>query len=139
MVSGAKRLQASRVSGAERRAIAEYLTGKKIGYDVAGASVGRCASNPKFNFYSGPVSYFDFGNSPILVTNANRKDLIVIGQKSGVGYAMDPDQQGKTIWQYRAGRGSSLGGMEWGSAADRQKRTFRFQASICRTPEGFMR
>src|SRR5215472_487807 len=55
MVSGAMRLQASRVSGPERRAIAEYLTGKKIGYDVAGASAGRCSSNPKFNFSSGPV------------------------------------------------------------------------------------
>jgi len=70
-----------------------------------------------------PGPDFDFGNSPILVTNANGKDMIVIGQKSGVGYAMDPDQ-GKTIWQYRAGRGSSLGGMEWGSAADGQNAYF---------------
>lgn len=65
---------------------------------------------------SGPD--YDFGNSPILATLANGRDLIVIGQKSGVGYALDPEKRGEVRWQYRAGEGSSLGGMEWGSAAD---------------------
>jgi polyvinyl alcohol dehydrogenase (cytochrome) len=80
------------------------------------------SDNPNCRDKSGPD--FDFGNSPILTTTANGKDIIVIGQKSGVGYAMDPDQKGKMLWQYRAGRGSSLGGMEWGSAADGQNAYF---------------
>ena len=61
---------------------------------------------------------FDFGNSPILRRLANGRSVIVIGQKSGVAYGMDPDKKGAVVWQYRAGQGSALGGIEWGSAAD---------------------
>jgi polyvinyl alcohol dehydrogenase (cytochrome) len=61
---------------------------------------------------------FDFGNPPMLAKLPNGKDAIIIGQKSGVGFALDPDQKGKTLWQYRAGEGSANGGMEWGSAVD---------------------
>lgn len=43
---------------------------------------------------------------------------LAIGQKSGVAYGMDPDKKGAVIRQYRAGQGSALGGIEWGSAAD---------------------
>jgi polyvinyl alcohol dehydrogenase (cytochrome) len=64
---------------------------------------------------------FDFGNSPILRTLPNGKRIIVIGQKSGMAYGLDPDQQGKKVWEFRAGRGSALGGIEWGSAADDQR------------------
>jgi polyvinyl alcohol dehydrogenase (cytochrome) len=61
---------------------------------------------------------FDFGSSPILATLANGKQLIVDGQKSGVGWAFDPDARGAVTWQYRAAKGSALGGMEFGSAVD---------------------
>jgi len=44
--------------------------------------------------------------------------MIVIGQKSGVGFALDPDKQGEVLWQYRAGQGGALGGIEWGSGVD---------------------
>jgi polyvinyl alcohol dehydrogenase (cytochrome) len=67
---------------------------------------------------------FDFGNSPMLVTLPGGRDLIVIGQKSGVGWALDPDKRGAIVWQYRAGRGSALGGMEFGSAADSERAYF---------------
>jgi len=61
---------------------------------------------------------FDFGNSPMLAATTAGRDLLVIGQKSGVGWALDPDKKGAVLWQYRAGKGSELGGMEWGSAVD---------------------
>ena len=44
LVNGAMRVQGSRVSGPERRAIAEFLTGRKVGGDVAGMAEGRCRS-----------------------------------------------------------------------------------------------
>ncbi|HEY3161294.1 MAG TPA: PQQ-binding-like beta-propeller repeat protein [Vicinamibacterales bacterium] len=59
----------------------------------------------------------DFGSPPMLA-RVNGRDVIVIGQKSGVGYAMDPDRKGEVLWQYRAGKGGTLGGMEWGGAVD---------------------
>jgi polyvinyl alcohol dehydrogenase (cytochrome) len=67
---------------------------------------------------------FDFGNSPMLTTLPNGRDAIVIGQKSGVGWALDPDRKGAVLWQYRAGQGSALGGMEFGSAVDAQHAYF---------------
>jgi polyvinyl alcohol dehydrogenase (cytochrome) len=61
---------------------------------------------------------FDFGNSPILRDLPGGKSIIVIGQKSGVVWALDPDKKGTVVWQQRVGKGSTLGGLEWGSAAD---------------------
>ena len=60
----------------------------------------------------------DFGNSPILRTLADGRRLLLIGQKSGLVHALDPDREGATVWVTRAGQGSSLGGVEWGMAAD---------------------
>jgi polyvinyl alcohol dehydrogenase (cytochrome) len=61
---------------------------------------------------------FDFGQPPILVSLWNGKRALVVGQKSGVVHAVDPDQQGEVLWQTRVGKGGSLGGIQWGSAAD---------------------
>jgi polyvinyl alcohol dehydrogenase (cytochrome) len=60
----------------------------------------------------------DFGASPILFTLPNGKDIILAGQKSGVAFGMDPDNEGKTIWRNKVGNGGALGGIEWGMAAD---------------------
>jgi polyvinyl alcohol dehydrogenase (cytochrome) len=80
--------------------------------------VSRCppAGNPNCPDALGPD--FDFGNSPILASLPGGADAIVIGQKSGIGWALDPDHEGAVLWQYRAGRGGTLGGIEWGSAVD---------------------
>jgi polyvinyl alcohol dehydrogenase (cytochrome) len=61
---------------------------------------------------------YDLGSSPILQSLPNGKQIIVAGQKSGVVYGLDPDQQGKVVWQTRVGKGSALGGVEWGHAVD---------------------
>lgn len=61
---------------------------------------------------------YDFGNSAILRTLPGGRRVLVVGQKSGVAYGLDPDNKGAVLWKYRAGQGSALGGIEWGSAAD---------------------
>ncbi len=61
---------------------------------------------------------FDFSASPSL-TRINGRDLLVLPQKSGMTYALDPDNEGKLVWQQRTGRGSGFGG-QWGAAADEQ-------------------
>jgi polyvinyl alcohol dehydrogenase (cytochrome) len=63
---------------------------------------------------------FDFGSSPILREIGGGKEMLVVGQKSGVVYGLDPDAKGKILWQTRIGTGSALGGVEWGHAADEQ-------------------
>ncbi|MGD0956659.1 MAG: PQQ-binding-like beta-propeller repeat protein [Candidatus Acidiferrales bacterium] len=60
----------------------------------------------------------DFGSSPILRDLGNGHRVLLAGQKSGVMYALDPDDGGKELWQVRVGHGSGLGGIEWGSATD---------------------
>ncbi len=64
---------------------------------------------------------FDFGQPPILVQLGGGKRALVIGQKSGMVHAIDPDEDGKILWQTRAGEGGLLGGSQWGSAADAQR------------------
>ncbi|HTB14970.1 MAG TPA: PQQ-binding-like beta-propeller repeat protein [Bryobacteraceae bacterium] len=61
---------------------------------------------------------FDFGTSPALRSIGGGKQLLVIGQKSGILWALDPDDKGKVVWQARVGKGGALGGIEWGHATD---------------------
>jgi len=64
---------------------------------------------------------FDFGQPPILVSLGGNRRALVIGQKSGMVHAIDPDREGAVLWQTRAGEGSALGGSQWGSASDGEK------------------
>jgi polyvinyl alcohol dehydrogenase (cytochrome) len=61
----------------------------------------------------------DFASSAILVRFPSGKRALIAGQKSGVVTAVNPDRNGEVLWQTRVGRGGgSLGGVQWGSAAD---------------------
>ena len=44
LTAGGMRPQGGRLTGAERRAVAEYLTGRVLGGDVTGATFGRCGT-----------------------------------------------------------------------------------------------
>jgi polyvinyl alcohol dehydrogenase (cytochrome) len=66
-----------------------------------------------------PGPDFDFGQPPILRSLPNGKRVLVIGQKSGMAHALDPDHEGAILWQTRVGKGGPLGGSQWGSAVDR--------------------
>ena len=77
-----------------------------------------CFGDDKSNCPESRGPDFDFGQPPILVSLPNGNRELVIGQKSGVVFGVDPDQQGKVLWQTRVGKGGPLGGCQWGSAAD---------------------
>ena len=78
-------------------------------------------------FFGSPVNCppspgpdYDFGSAPNEITykvGNTTKTIIGAGQKSGIYYAFDPDT-GAELWHTQVGPGSSLGGMEWGSASD---------------------
>lgn len=61
---------------------------------------------------------FDFASSAALVTLANGRRALLLGQKSGMAYAIDPDRRGEILWQARVGKGGTVGGIEWGGATD---------------------
>ena len=99
------------------------------------AFVLNCAgANPNCPDEDGPD--FDFGASPALVTLRDGRDLLVVGQKSGVGYGLDPDREGAVVWRYRVGAGSALGGIEWGFAVDAEKAYFANSDYLTPEPGG---
>ena len=76
------------------------------------------------NFENCPVGSgpdFDFGMSPIIVTREDGSQILVAGQKSGMVWAFDPDADGELVWAKKVGKGSALGGIHWGIAADRRR------------------
>ncbi len=78
---------------------------------------------------------YDFAASPIVTTLPNGRDIIVIPQKSGVGYGLDPDREGEMVWQYRFGKGSAIGGV-WGAAVDQQQAYFSAADYMTPAPGG---
>jgi polyvinyl alcohol dehydrogenase (cytochrome) len=46
------------------------------------------------------------------------KRILVVASKSGVVFGLDPDQQGKVLWQTRVSEGGALGGVIWGGSSD---------------------
>lgn len=81
---------------------------ENVGCDVPGKPMCPDADGPDA----------DFGQPPILASLPGGRRALVIGQKSGLAYALDPDRQGAVIWQARVAKGGKLGGSQWGSAAD---------------------
>lgn len=74
-----------------------------------------CPGGPNCPDVSGPD--LDFGMAPILVNGIDGKDILVIGQKSGVVHALNPET-GVILWNKRIGKGGALGGIHMGMATD---------------------
>ena len=99
----------------------ELATGRMLWHWQATAKdsyVVSCFSADRTNCPESDGPDHDFGQSPILVSLRSGQRVLVVGQKSGVVHALDPDQEGKILWQTRVGKGGPLGGIMWGSAAD---------------------
>jgi polyvinyl alcohol dehydrogenase (cytochrome) len=77
-----------------------------------------CITDSKQGCPDDPGPDYDFGSSPILVKLPDGKRMLVIGQKSGFVYGLDPDNKGALVWKTRVGHGGILGGVQWGSASD---------------------
>jgi len=74
--------------------------------------IGEAANCPEED---GPD--LDIGASTILWSDGDR-DYLLVGQKSGDVYALDPDKNGAVLWRNKVGRGGFLGGVHWGMSAD---------------------
>jgi len=60
----------------------------------------------------------DIGAPPLLISLVSGKDILVVGQKNGFVYGMDPDKEGAIIWRRKVGLGGYAGGIHWGMATD---------------------
>jgi polyvinyl alcohol dehydrogenase (cytochrome) len=60
----------------------------------------------------------DIGASAVLVALPDGGERLVVGQKSGWVYGLEPADSGRLIWQARVGEGGINGGVQWGMASD---------------------
>ncbi len=63
---------------------------------------------------------YDFGAATLIATDANGRDLVIGGQKSGLVHAIVADT-GEHLWSQRVGRGGIQGGIHFGIAADNER------------------
>ena len=97
----------------------QFTQGVTDGSDFWNTACGGFFGSP-VNCPPSPGPDYDFGSAPNEITyqaGPTAKTIIGAGQKSGIYYALDPDT-GAELWHTQVGPGSSLGGMEWGSASD---------------------
>jgi polyvinyl alcohol dehydrogenase (cytochrome) len=86
-----------------------------------GKRPGNCGAN-------GPD--WDFAASPVLAELPDGKSLIIAGQKSGIVWALDPDNQGAPVWSEDVARVLPRGGGEilFGGAVDKQDAYFNLRS-----------
>lgn len=72
------------------------------------------------------VGDWDLGSPVVVQTREDGSEILLVGSKEGMLFALDPDQDGKTLWARRVGKimsvqGPSFGGIEHGISADRKR------------------
>ncbi|MGA3091616.1 MAG: PQQ-binding-like beta-propeller repeat protein [Terriglobales bacterium] len=77
-----------------------------------------CVTASKDNCPAQHGDDFDFGSPPVLKSLSGSRDILLLAQKSGMVYALDPARRGKLVWKTSIGHGGPLGGIEWGGAVD---------------------
>jgi polyvinyl alcohol dehydrogenase (cytochrome) len=83
-----------------------------------------CVAEQKDNCPQSRGDDFDFGAPPMLRRSPNGHDVLLLSQKSGAVYALDPDQKGKVLWERTLGHGGPLGGIQWGGGSDARRAYF---------------
>jgi polyvinyl alcohol dehydrogenase (cytochrome) len=65
---------------------------------------------------------FSMGTSVSILKRADPSgDLLLVGQKSGSVYALDPNAGGNTVWERKLARGGDMGGVMYGLALDGER------------------
>jgi polyvinyl alcohol dehydrogenase (cytochrome) len=100
---------------------------------AGGCRPQNAGNNPNCPETLGPDH--DFSMSPVLARRSTGQDIVIVQQKSGMAYALDPDTGGALVWQYRTSGGGGLGG-QWGAAADDRQVYFGVNGSSSMMPGG---
>ncbi|MEY4720451.1 MAG: hypothetical protein RIQ46_176, partial [Pseudomonadota bacterium] len=77
-------------------------------------NVGCMVGNSNCPEEAGPD--YDLSASIIVAPAGKGRDMIVVGQKSGMAYGLDPET-GRIAWRQRVGHGGTQGGVHFGMAA----------------------
>ncbi len=71
-----------------------------------------------------PGPDWDIGASAALAADASGRERLLVGQKSGELFALDPDASGAVLWRHRLSQGTPNGGnsgIHWGMASDGER------------------
>jgi polyvinyl alcohol dehydrogenase (cytochrome) len=79
-----------------------------------------CGAQDKTNCPKDPFIDRDFGNSGMLRSLGGGKRVLVVSDKGGTVYALDPDREGEILWKQKIAAGGVNGGTMWGGASDDQ-------------------
>ena len=63
----------------------------------------------------------DIGAPPILVSTDSGQDILLVGQKNGMVFGLDPAKEGEIIWNRKIGVGGYAGGVHWGMSVEGSK------------------
>lgn len=88
----------------------QMTAGDAFNFGCLISSAGNCPTD------HGPDH--DIGAPPLLLTLKNGKSVLIVSDKGGMVRALDPDDKGKIVWSVRVARGGSMGGIQWGTAAN---------------------
>lgn len=78
-------------------------------------NVGCMVGNDNCPVEAGPD--YDLSASALLIPLEDGSDMIVVSQKSGLAYGINP-ADGKVVWRQRVGHGGTQGGTHFGMAAE---------------------
>lgn len=78
-------------------------------------NVGCMVGNESCPAENGPD--YDVAASPLLISTGPDSRMLVVGQKSGQAWGLDPET-GKIAWEKRLGHGGTQGGIHFGMAAE---------------------
>ncbi len=110
----------------------KWATGVQGFDDWIVSCIPDIAPNPCPTSTPGPD--YDFGSGPNLFTakmkSGAAKKMVGAGAKSGIYWGLDA-ATGEILWSTEAGPGSTLGGIEWGTATD-GKRIYIAEANFAR-------
>src|SRR5690606_15049636 len=56
-------------------------------------------------------NFFSMGTSVLIQPLSETRDILVVGQKAGLVYGLDPDDGGRVLWTTRVAEGGDLGGV----------------------------
>jgi polyvinyl alcohol dehydrogenase (cytochrome) len=77
-----------------------------------------CGAQDKTNCPRDPIIDVDFGNSGMLSKLTGGGRVLVISDKGGTVYGIDPDHEGRLLWKTKVAKGGVNGGTMWGGATD---------------------
>lgn len=77
-----------------------------------------CTTEKRENCPAKPGQDADIGAPPILRSLGGGRRVLIVGAKSGMLYGLDPDHDGKILWENKLAAGGAQGGIMWGAAAD---------------------